>query len=809
MSVDVENISINVKTNAGDAAKQFQSLSDAMRGVSDASKSVSGNDGAFSGIDGAVKRARKNAEPLSAELQEAIKNADKVAIYANKAVTAEGKMYKAFKGGNESAAWREREKYLNADAAMQRELGKQADDVAHPLSAEQQALISTADAAQLLTLKLENLKEAQREAFQSGDYNKALSIQGQILSTQSQIERTASSATKAVAETGKAAKTSTSFMGKLFNSIKRIAMYRLLRTVMREITQAFAEGLKNAYNFSKGISGTLAAALDSISTKSLTMKNQLGAAFGGLLTAIAPILLRIIELVRAAAQALSALFSALGGGQYLIATDVAQSWDKATGAAKKYKNTILGFDEINRLDEPSGGGGGSAVDASKMFEVGELPGWAKKLKEFIDNEITPAIEAIKFNIKDVLFNWDNLTPEDIARKVVTGLITFLGAATGFSLAGVPGALVGTLAGIVISGLINRATFNGDGKLGEDEVMKMIGDALFVITGGIIGFMAGGVGGALIGASIGAGIALLIDSISFSNNTKMTGFGYKLADAITAFTGAIIGFAFGGVPGAILGAAIGLGISLLIQKLTFGDKAKMFSFMPYLAKAISAFVGGVVGFVVSGGNPLGAVLGAAIGVNFDMIIQKILPKEGVLDRDFVKKLAGAMTIVTGIVFGALIGGVPGAIIGATIGIALTLAINDVSFSDMKGKVSAAVAGINERLNLQVGKSSFSGAFASGGAIENTGSLFLAGEAGPEIVANMGSKTGVMNVDQMEAAVANGNSAVVGAVYAMANAIVSAIESKDTDISIDGESLARRLYKPLRDVSNQRGASLVMA
>lgn len=46
------------------------------------------------------------------------------------------------------------------------------------------------------------------------------------------------------------------------------------------------------------------------------------------------------------------------------------------------------------------------------------------------------------------------------------------------------------------------------------------------------------------------------------------------------------------------------------------------------------------------------------------------------------------------------------------------------------------------------------FDVGGSIPNNGSLFIANEKGPEVMANMGSSTGIMNTDQMEAAIANG-------------------------------------------------------
>lgn len=101
--------------------------------------------------------------------------------------------------------------------------------------------------------------------------------------------------------------------GKLLKSVGRVAFYRVIRTALSAITGAMSEGLKNAYAFSAAINGPLAASLDGLSTKSLTMKNQLGSAFGSLLVAVIPILQTLISWVTAAANALAQLFSFLGG----------------------------------------------------------------------------------------------------------------------------------------------------------------------------------------------------------------------------------------------------------------------------------------------------------------------------------------------------------------------------------------------------------------------------------------------------------------------------------------------------------------
>lgn len=212
----------------------------------------------------------------------------------------------------------------------------------------------------------------------------------QVADSITNIKQAATQAQKATTEAAsgvntfkKSLKDSSGPLTGFLGSLKRIAMYRFLRTIIKNIAQGFSEGLKNAYHwslqFSKSVDNTLAQSLDNLSSKSLTMKNQMGAAFGALLQTIMPIVLQIISLITRLMQAISALFAAIGGGQYLVAKDVKKGWDEATGAAKEYKKTILGFDEINRLDDNSGGGGGG-TDVTGMFEEGDLPDWAEKIK---------------------------------------------------------------------------------------------------------------------------------------------------------------------------------------------------------------------------------------------------------------------------------------------------------------------------------------------------------------------------------------------------------------------------------------------
>ena len=191
-------------------------------------------------------------------------------------------------------------------------------------------------------------------------------------------------------------------ISKFVKSIGRIALYRMLRTALKEVAKAFGEGLRNAYAFSKANGGMLAPALDKLSSAAGKMKNQLGAAFGGLITAITPILLQIINLVTQAADAITRLFAVLNGsGYYKHATDQVNEWgDAMGGAGKKAKGLLASWDELTVIgSESGGGGGGSGSSGEGMFEWVEAQSeWADLLK---DGDFFKIGQKINEGLKDI------------------------------------------------------------------------------------------------------------------------------------------------------------------------------------------------------------------------------------------------------------------------------------------------------------------------------------------------------------------------------------------------------------------------
>ena len=357
-------------------------------------------------VGSASKGAAKEMKPLADGLQMMVSGMTKYGVLSEKVEIAQNRMNEAFQAGDYEGALRAREQMLNAQAQMQREYERMhpvQPAAPTPLSNADQEMISTANEIDLLKMKLESLNAAMQEAFGTGNAEKAQALRAQIIHTEQALEKAenaAKGAARGVKELAEEAKKSNSPLGNFVASLKRIAFYRIIRGIIKSITQAFQEGLEKAYLFSQGMTGEgarFAAAMDNIKSAGNQMKGQLGSAFISLLTAVEPILIQIINLVTAAADAISQLLSAFTGTTYLKANNTAAKFAdtmaRGGAAAKEWKNQLMGFDEINRLNEPSSGGGGGGTNPLAGYEMVDTP-----ISEFwlgMADKLRPIIEDIK------------------------------------------------------------------------------------------------------------------------------------------------------------------------------------------------------------------------------------------------------------------------------------------------------------------------------------------------------------------------------------------------------------------------------
>lgn len=322
---------------------------------------------------------------------------------------------------------------------------------------------------------------------------------------------------KAMSDTGKEAKKAgegaekgAKGLGRFASSVLRIMKYRAIRAVLRTITQGFREGVQNIALYSAAMNEMDASKANNVMSAYASMgaqiKNSLGAAVMPLLANLLPAIQKVADVFMDAAEAVARFFATLNGQTTYTAAnreywvDYAKNLNKATGAAKELKRTILGFDEINALNSQSSGGSGKTTPNYKDMFVEKTNDW--------------------FGLKDT-FEW------------ILAAVTAIGA----------GILAWKMSTALIAGLDKLGMIGNWLKVGVGLVLTVIavkwgidagkafakgdwGEGLKKTAGTVL---AGGIGGALIGSAvpgigtgvgfvIGVGVGLVATVVSFIMNS---------------------------------------------------------------------------------------------------------------------------------------------------------------------------------------------------------------------------------------------------------------------------------------------------
>lgn len=332
-------------------------------------------------------------------------------------------------------------------------------------------------------------------------------------------------------------------------------LFSKLKTYTIEAVKAFAE---NDPDTQKSIN-ELKASLQGL-------KGSWGAAFAPILNAVIPVLQTLIGWLAKAASAIAQFFAVLSGkGTFKKAiANTGKLSDNLGGAAdnaKEAKKQLMGIDTLNVMNDTntgSGGGGG----ANNAFDL---------VDEAVDMDSFTGKLALSF--KDVFLDWNDLTGEQIAEKIIAGLTVLAGGVMGFMIGGVPGAIVGTLAGLSIGLVADSLIFDHDGNLSANEIFKSLLLLLMGVAGGLIGFSLGGFTGAAIGATVGVGLALAVRDVGVevTSNWSESTLLEKFAIVLGGLAGGAIGFSVGGPAGAALGAAMGILLAMTINNLDLDKK----------------------------------------------------------------------------------------------------------------------------------------------------------------------------------------------------------------------------------------------
>lgn len=599
----------------------------------------------------------------------------------------------------------------------------------------------------------------------------------------------------------------------LVKSLGRIAVYRVVRSAIKGISTACKEGVNNLVQYSAALNSTDAATanatMSEYASTLLQVKNSVGAAVMPALAALLPVINTIASAFITAANAVNQFFQALRGQSTFTkakknTVDYAKSLKSASGAAKELQKTLLGFDEINRLNaENKGGGGAAGADYSDMFEEAQISEKAQKFAEVltrIQEFVTSAYGILTSSLgmfvigailtfsganillglglmatgaylfaKEIAANWDEMTEKvkDTIEKIMIAVgagVLVVGVILAFSGANIPLGI-----GLMLTG---AAVLGAAAKLDWERMKKQLQGTLGKIL-----------------ASVSAGLLVLGCVLTFSGANLPLGIGLMIAGAaglagVVAVNWDYIKDQLQGVFGkiAVIGSTLLLAVGLVLVFTGVG-----------LPLGIALIIAGIAGY------------GAVTAANWDSVNAWLTKAWEKIKRsaESVGKIAiGSVLVFSGV--GTTVGlpmladgyssigkefdwnTIPDKIKGVFDDIKAWWAVSIVPWiSDAKASIASIFDfGSSTKLPAasNVVKPKFShtvGRFASGGFV-TSGDLFMAREAGPEFVGSIGGRTAVANNDQIVEAVSDG-------VYRAMAPLVSGIGKSDTRVYLDGREI----------------------
>ena len=208
-------------------------------------------------------------------------------------------------------------------------------------------------------------------------------------------------------------------LAKELTRIGKMLKLMITRMILRKLIQGVVDGFKNLVQYSDKFNATISLLWNSLRQ----LGNSIAAATSPLLNALAPALNYIIQLLIKAVDAINQFISALMGlGTFtkakVLTDDYRKSLDKANGSAKELKKTVLGFDELNQLQDNknSGGGGTSAKD---MFEEVPIDPRILKFIDALKKAALGALDTLKKLWKEFKEGFKNGLGDDWKKKVAS------------------------------------------------------------------------------------------------------------------------------------------------------------------------------------------------------------------------------------------------------------------------------------------------------------------------------------------------------------------------------------------------------
>lgn len=551
------------------------------------------------------------------------------------------------------------------------------------------------------------------------------------------------------------------------HALKRIVMYRVIRGGLTALLNGWKEGLTNLYNYSATFGTTFKASMDSISSDLQYVHNGIAALAGPLINAVAPaveyLAAKFVELANAAGLFFAKI---TGANSFSAAVRGTKAFNELGGAAKEAKKQLMGFDELNVMNAPSAGGGGAGADYGKMFEE-----WSTAMEEgSIEARIREAIEngdwhglgellAEKMNDLTSKFG-EGTFGTRLGEKFQKGLSIAHGFMTKYDFKN---------AGSAIATNLNNAIANID--------WHMLGETLAAgITAGfdfVIGFIE-----TFDSAKAASALSELIkgwfDHLSdWITEVDWESFGKTFFNKVYEF---VTGIDFAGIAKSFF-TALGSGIAAAWEFITGFVTPAFTKIGEYFDKKTEECGGSaVLGFLAGVGEALVNIVSWAYN-------NVVLPFVGAVLKGLGVE-GGVSTMFSNIgtlIIDSLLDGLKNSWAGKII-----------------GWVNEKVRWLNQKLSVTpTSKNGMDfnigvGAMAEGGTVPS-GQLFIANEAGPELVGSVGGRTTVTSQDQFTAGMADIMDVTNTVIMQAAQNLMQTIANKDmTAVAVIGDREVVRSY-----------------
>ena len=485
------------------------------------------------------------------------------------------------------------------------------------------------------------------------------------------------------------------------DSAKFLLKYQLIFKLFSMVTNAVKEGISNLYEWSKATNGVFAKSLDSAKSKILLLKNSIATALAPAITALIPVFNAVANAVVFCLNAIAQFISAIRGlGTWTKATEAVDGYTEAVkGAGAAHKGLLASFDELNVIGSSGGGGGGGASNLWEgAFEEKELSPFFAWIKDHLS-----LVKTLALGIGAAVVGW----------KLSSGFVSAVnGVAGNFK------KIVGFA--MTISGAIMEASASIDAFSSKNSWDTLIGQ----LSGAAL--MAGGL--FLMFGKVASGIGLIVGGIPMlvTGLKEWITTGEATNEVLSAISAGIL-FVAGGISlltGNWLPLIVGgIGVAL-VWLLGKWDDIKT-----AISNAWNSFVSwmdsSVIQPVKAALEPIATWIKTYIITPIMNVVQPVI--------DLINKLIAWVskkdTKVIEVKYST--SKTPS---GASYTSTYTPPVSH----------GAGMAGM-EMIDFQ--------AKADGGFV-NSGQLFVAREAGPELVGTIGGRTAVANNDQIIAGVASG-------------------------------------------------------